>query len=103
MSSLHDTTPERIADLHSIRDRFKGEATATQCDRLLAALRELGSVTTYEAMRYLDIYDPRPRKLHLVRSGHDVVMTWRTALTESGEKHRIGVYSLRRGTAAAAL
>lgn len=103
MSSLHDTTPERIAQLHSIRDRFKGEASATQCDRLLAALRELGSVTTYEAMRYLDIYDPRPRKLYLVREGHDVVMTWRTAQTESGDKHRIGVYSLRRSTAAAAM
>ena len=33
MSTLHDTTPERIAELLSIRDRFKGEATATQCDR----------------------------------------------------------------------
>lgn len=103
MSSLHDTSPERIAELHGIRDRFKGEATATQCDRLLAAMRELGSVTTYEAMRHLDIYDPRPRKLSLVRAGYDVVTTWRTTETESGEKHRIGVYSLRRGAAAAAL
>jgi hypothetical protein len=103
MSSLHDTPPERIAALHRIRDRFKGEASATQGDRLLAAMRELGSVTTYEAMRHLDIYDPRPRKLSLVRAGHDVVMTWRTAQTESGDTHRIGVYSLRRSTAAAAL
>jgi Helix-turn-helix domain len=103
MSSLHHTSPERIAALHGIRDRFKGEACATQCDRLLAAMRELGSVTTYEAMRFLDIYDPRPRKLSLVRAGHDVLMTWRTAQTESGDKHRIGVYSLRRGAAAAGL
>ena len=103
MSSLHDTAPERIAELHGIRDRFKGEATATQCDRLLAAMQQLGSVTTYEAMRHLDIYDPRPRKLALVRRGHDVVTTWRTTETESGDKHRIGVYTLRRGAAAAVL
>ena len=103
MSSLHETTPERIAELHGIRDRFKGDAAATQRDRLLAAMRELGGVTTYEAMRHLDICDPRPRKLSLVRDGYDVVTTWRTAETESGERHRIGVYSLRRGTAAARL
>ena len=100
MSSLHDTPPERIAELHGIRDRFKGDAAATQRDRLLAAMRELGSVTTYEAMRHLDIYDPRPRKLSLVRAGYDVVTTWRHAETESGDKHRIGVYSLRRGAPA---
>lgn len=103
MNSLHDTAPERVAALHGIRDRFKGDASATQCDRLLAAMRELGSVTTFEAMRHLDIYDPRPRKLALVRDGHDVVTTWRTAETESGDKHRIGVYTLRRGTPAAEL
>ena len=100
MSSLHDTTPERIAELHAIRDRLKGDASANQCDRLLAAMRELGSVTTFEAMRYLDVYDPRARKLALVREDHDIVTTWRTTETESGDKHRIGVYSLRRGSKA---
>ena len=99
MSSLHDTTPKRIAELHGIRDRFKGEATTTQCDRLLAAMQALGSVTTYEAMRYLDIYDPRPRKLELVRDGHEIVTTRRRTETESGERHSIGVYSLKRGAA----
>ena len=34
MSSLHETTPKRIAELHGIRDRFKGDAAATQRDRL---------------------------------------------------------------------
>jgi hypothetical protein len=60
-------------------------------------MQELGGITTFEAMRHLDIYDPRPRKFDLVRGGHDVVTTWRHGLTESGDRHRIGVYTLKRG------
>jgi hypothetical protein len=93
----HTPRPERIARLHAVRDRFIGDATSTQCDRLLAALRELGHVTTFEGMRYLDLYDPRARKLQLVKAGHPVIMTWRTILTEAGEKHRVGLYHLQRG------
>lgn len=96
-SHLH-TPPERIATLHAIRDRHKGQACTTQKVRLLDALQTLEHVTTFEAMRYLDIYDPRPRKLALVRSGFEIVTTWRRLETESGEPHRIGVYSLKRGT-----
>jgi hypothetical protein len=95
-ADLHDTSPERVKALHAIRDRMKGESAATQCDRLLVALHELGGVTTFEAMRHLDIYDPRPRKLALVEQGHPIVMTWRTGITESGEKHRVGLYSIDR-------
>jgi hypothetical protein len=91
------TPPERIAALHAIRDRNKGEASATQRNRLLDALQTLGHVTTFEAMRYLDIFDPRPRKLELVREGHEIVTTRRSAETESGERHSIGVYSLAKG------
>ena len=92
----HTASPERITKLHAIRDRFLGEACSTQCDRLLAALRELGHLSTFEAMRYLDLYDPRARKLQLVKAGHPVLMGWRTIETESGEKHRVGVYYLER-------
>ena len=101
MSDAHNTPPERVAQLHAIRDHHKGDATSTQRGRLLAALQELRSVTTFEAMRHLDIYDPRPRKMELVAEGHEVLTTWRTAVTESGDKHRIGVYTLMRGAAAA--
>jgi len=93
----HLPTPERIAALHAIRDRHLGDSCATQRARLLDALQTLGYVTTFEAMRYLDIFDPRPRKLELVREGHKIITTRRSEETESGQRHSIGVYSLVRG------
>jgi hypothetical protein len=99
MADHFHTSPERIAALHAIRDRNKGEACTTQRARLLDALQTVGHVTTFEAMRYLDIFDPRPRKLELVRNGHHIITTRRRTETESGERHCIGVYSLARGQA----
>ena len=90
------TSPERISALHAIRARHRGEAFSTQRARLLEALQTLGHVTTFEASRYLDLYDPRARKMELVRAGHDTLMTWRSVQTESGERHRIGVYALKK-------
>lgn len=85
---------ERIAHLHRIRDLTPGLAASAQRTRLLLALRELGKVTTFEASRYLDIYDPRARKMELVKDGHEIVTFRRTVCTESGVTHRIGVYML---------
>lgn len=97
MQTAPHTPPERIAALIAIRDRRPGIGCATQRGRLLEALETLGHVTTFEGTRYLDLYDVRARKLELVNAGRDIVTTWRVVQTESGEKHRIGVYSLRRG------
>lgn len=94
---LQHTPPERIAALQAIRDRHRGDAANTQATRLLEALQSLWHVTTFEASRYLDIYDPRARKLNLVQQGHKVQTTWRTVQTECGKRHRVGVYSLIRG------
>lgn len=89
--------PERITALHAIRDRHRGDTTAPQCARLLEALQTLGHCTTFEASRHLDVYHPPARKLNLLQQGHAILTTWRTVQTESGEKHRVGVYSLRKG------
>ena len=97
MRNFDPTPSDRIAALHAIRDRNQGHASANQRARLLDALQTAGPVTTFEAMRYLDIFDPRPRKLELVRDGHDILMTWHYLPTESGELHRIGSYSLVKG------
>lgn len=97
MDADHNTPGDRIAALHAIRDRNPGRSSATQRARLLDAMQTVGHVTTFEAMRYLGIYDPRPRKLELLRAGHIILMTWRREPTESGELHRIGVYSLVKG------
>jgi hypothetical protein len=87
----------RVEALRGIRDQHKGLAAATQRDRLLHALQELGHVTTFEASRFLDVYDPRARKMELAKAGHEIVTTWRAVVTESGARHRVGVYALRKG------
>lgn len=88
---------ERKAALNAIRDEIPGHHGAAQQNRLLAAIQRLGSVTTFEAMRYLDVYDPRPRKLELVRKGYPVQLAWDRMETEAGVTHRVGRYYLARG------
>lgn len=88
------TPPGRIAALHAIRDRHLGHTGPIQRQRLLCALHELNAVSTFEASRYLDIYYPPARKFELVDEGHDIVTEMREALTESGRRHRIGIYLL---------
>lgn len=78
MTAAHDIPPERIAQLHAIRDLHLGQSGATQRKRMREALETLGSVTTFEAMRHLDIFDPRPRKLELVRMGRHPTRARRT-------------------------
>jgi hypothetical protein len=99
MSADRHTDSARIMALHAIRDRHRGDTSAPQRARLLETMQTLGHCTTFEASRYLDIYDPRARKLELVKAGHQTLTTWRTVETESGELHRVGVYSLMRGAA----
>ncbi len=90
----------RIATLHAIRDSRVGQTSAAQAARLLEAMHTLGSITTIEASRFLDIYDPPARKLNLVKAGHAILMTWDRDRTESGAVHRIGRYSLVKGAPA---
>ena len=97
MSRQPDTPRDRIAALHAIRDRHPGLVAAAQRNRLLDALQTLGSCTTFEASRHLDLYDPRARKMELVKAGHRVLMTWSVTETEAGVRHRIGQYTLVKG------
>ncbi len=87
------TSPEKKAALEAIRAQSKGTASNAQADRLLEALRRFG-VTTFEAMRYLDVYHCPARILQLRKRGHKIVTHWQTVITESGEKHRVGLYIL---------
>ena len=86
----------RQTALHAIRDRHQGLDGQTQCARLLAALHELGSVTTFEASRYLDVYHPPARAKELRQDGHRITTLRRTVVTEAGACHRVGVYLLVR-------
>lgn len=98
MSEDKHISPEKKAALQAIAKEFNGKNSQSQRTRFLEALSRF-PVTTFEAMRYLDIYDPRPR-IHELRHkfGYAIKTLWQTVLTESGEKHRIGLYVLE-GTA----
>lgn len=87
------TSPEKKAALEAIRAQSKGTASKAQADRLLEALRRF-AVTTFEAMRYSDVYHGPARVLQLRKRGYKIVTHWQTIITESGGKHRVGLYVL---------
>lgn len=95
--SLRTPRPKRAA-LLAIRRSTPGNTNMVQCDRIRAALAQF-SITTFEAMRYLDIYDPRARVMQLRNAGLAIETHWRTIVTESGAKHRVGLYALKVGAA----
>jgi hypothetical protein len=82
--------------LHAIRDRHLGLDAPTQRARLLEALRALGSITTYEASRHLDVYHPPARAKELRDDGHRITTLRRRVVTEAGATHSVGVYLLAR-------
>jgi hypothetical protein len=89
-------TPDKEAALKALRDEFTGTDGNTQCRRLLEALSRF-PVTTFEAMRHLDVYHVPARVLQLRKAGHPILTLWQTVVTEAGERHRVGLYVLRRG------
>ena len=93
MTKEKATSPEKKAALEAIRDEFKGTASQSQAARLLEALSRF-PVTTYEAMRHLDVYHCPARILQLRKRGHKIITHWQTVITEAGERHRVGLYLL---------
>ena len=96
MTKEKATAPEKKAALEAIRAQSNGVASRAQADRLLEALRRFG-VTTFEAMRYLDVYHCPARVLQLRKRGYKIATHWQTVITEAGEKHRVGLYVLEGG------
>jgi hypothetical protein len=82
--------------LAAILRRLPGNDVETQRIRMLTAMHELGSVTSYEGSRCLDCYDPRARVHELRNAGHAITTVMRAEETESGVIHRVGVYFLSR-------
>jgi Helix-turn-helix domain len=94
MSQKKKATPPREAALKRILAQIPGNDSPTQRARMLAAMHDLGSVTSYEGSRYLDCYDPRARIHELRNAGHAITTAMRGEQTESGVLHRVGVYFL---------
>ncbi|KFX28244.1 helix-turn-helix domain-containing protein [Ralstonia solanacearum] len=85
----------RAAALKQILQTIPGNDSASQRQRALTAMRTLGSVTTFELMRHLDVYDPRPRIFELRHHhGHRIKTVMRAEQTEAGVVHLVGVYLL---------
>lgn len=95
-SEKDEAAPDKVAALKQIREQFSGNACRTQCQRLLAALARY-PITTFEAMRLLDVYHCPARVLQLRKDGHQIVTHRRTVITEAGAKHSVGLYVLQRG------
>jgi hypothetical protein len=96
MTKEKATSPEKKAALEAIRAEFRGSDSKTQCERLLAALARF-PVTTFEAMRHLDVYHCPARVLQLRKAGHKIKTHWQTVVTEANEKHRVGLYVKESG------
>ena len=96
MEDKQKAAPEKEAALKTIRDQFIGTSGRNQAERLLAALRQY-PITTFEAMRLLDVYHVPARVLQLRKAGHRIVTLWESVTTEAGARHRVGLYVLQRG------
>jgi hypothetical protein len=93
---MADTPDDKRQALASILAAHPGNSCAVQCARIRAALSQF-SLTTFEAMRHLDVYDPRARVMQLRNAGESIATTWGRITTESGVLHRVGIYSLAAG------
>ena len=91
------TTPsQKRHALKALLRQYPGTSGKAQCQRIRAALSQF-SLTTFEAMRHLDCYDPRARVMQLRNQGERIDTHWEVIQTEAGVRHRVGVYTLRPG------
>ena len=88
--------PKKEAALIELRDQCTGTSGARQCQRLLLALEKF-PVTTFEAMRLLDVYHVPARILQLRKRGVEILTVWTHVETEAGVIHRVGLYCLKKG------
>ena len=91
------TASQKRHALKALLVQFPGTSGKAQCQRIRAALSQF-SLTTFEAMRFLDCYDPRARVMQLRNQGERIDTHWQVVVTEAGVKHRVGVYTLQPGT-----
>ena len=86
---------DRASTLSAILAAMPGNDCAIQRQRMLAAISQLGSVTSFEASRLLDCYYPPARIFELRKDGHNIKTLMRAEQTESGRFHRVGVWHLQ--------
>ena len=87
----------------SIIANWPENTAAHQRARLLEAMKVRGGVTTLEAVRFLDIVDPRPRIVELRKEGFRIKTVWVRQPSECGRMHNVGLYALVSGQAVEAI
>lgn len=91
--------PGRAEVLRKINARCSDNGVQTQLTKCLTALQLLGSLSTLEARRCLDVLHPAARIKELNDAGLVCTVTLRKAEeTECGRVHRVGLYVVVRGT-----
>lgn len=83
------------AEYSAILKRFPGNTASTQTVRLCNALKST-PVTTFDARKYLDVYDVPARVMELRRNGYQIDTLRVAQETDAGVLHRrIGLYVLQ--------
>ena len=81
--------------LQQIHADFPGNSASTQRARLLAAMREAGSITTTEARLFLEVMNPSQRVTELRNQGAEIDTAWTLEPSEAGrDPHRHARYVL---------
>ncbi|MDR5879401.1 helix-turn-helix domain-containing protein [Caballeronia sp. LZ032] len=88
------TGPLDLSSFSSIISNWPENTAGHQRARLLEAMKVRGGVTTLEAMRFLDIVDPRPRIVELRKEGYRIKTLWTRQPSECGRLHSVGLYAL---------
>ena len=91
-----EPSDERAAVLADLLRVMPGNGSEIQRHRILTTMQRLGSVTSFEAARFLDCYDPRARVHELRLAGHRIKTVSQAMPTDSGVMRYVGVYVLER-------
>ena len=93
LSKSDSTPPARTVLLKRIAKANAGIATIKQRARMSVAMEVMGSITTIEAVRYLDIIRPGARIAEMRNKfGMNIKTLWTREPTEAGELHRVARY-----------
>lgn len=98
---FHATSPAKRAALIRLRDTHPGSSVRAQQDRLEMALRRWP--LTFQEMWELGLQDGRARIYGLKQRGLAITKVWVIIETDFGQRHRVGLYSLRDGGAVPAI
>lgn len=79
---------------NKVHTKSTSNDAAAQRNRILAALRTHGSLTTLEARRRLDVLHPAARVMELRDAGFVITTVWSVDHNEVGSPHRVARYHL---------